>query len=48
MFVGRRSITLNEYDKDFAIGWNRLGGELKTGSRVPTGTKRDGNARASS
>ena len=29
MFVGRRSITLNEYDEDFAIGWNRLGGELK-------------------
>ena len=23
--MGRRSITLNEYDKDFAIGWNRLG-----------------------
>ncbi|MEM9464228.1 MAG: DUF2207 domain-containing protein [Actinomycetota bacterium] len=28
MFDGRRTITLDEYDKDFAAGWSRLGTEL--------------------
>ena len=28
MFDGRSEITLDEYDKDFTTGWNRLGDEL--------------------